>query len=124
MTRETPGQLGRMAAQRKLQMEIDRCLKRVQEGIEEFDGIWEKVCEAPVPGRGLHCQRGVGSRPGSPWLAPGGSWSWAGRQSVVPKGVRLHIRAVRCEGRHYCAPHPPLQLLRCGGIAAARWAHA
>lgn len=33
-----------MAAQRKLQMEIDRCLKRVQEGIEEFDGIWEKVC--------------------------------------------------------------------------------
>ncbi|KAI8473036.1 MAG: not-complex component [Monoraphidium minutum] len=32
-----------MAAQRKLQQEIDRCLKRVQEGIDEFDGIWEKV---------------------------------------------------------------------------------
>jgi len=32
-----------MAAQRKLQQEIDRCLKRVQEGIEEFDGIWDKV---------------------------------------------------------------------------------
>jgi hypothetical protein len=36
-----------MAAQRKLQQEIDRCLKRVQEGIDEFDGIWEKV-------RGVH----------------------------------------------------------------------
>lgn len=32
-----------MAAQRKLQQEIDRCLKRVQEGIDEFNSIWDKV---------------------------------------------------------------------------------
>lgn len=32
-----------MAAARKLQSEIERCLKRVQEGIDEFDSIWEKV---------------------------------------------------------------------------------
>jgi hypothetical protein len=24
--------------------EIDRCLKKVAEGLEEFDMIWEKVC--------------------------------------------------------------------------------
>ena len=35
-----------MAAQRKLQQEIDRCMKRVQEGIEEFGGIWDKVHDA------------------------------------------------------------------------------
>lgn len=26
-----------------LQSEIDRCLKKVQEGIDEFDQIWQKV---------------------------------------------------------------------------------
>lgn len=34
-----------MAGARKLQAEIDRTLKRVGEGIEVFDGIWEKVSE-------------------------------------------------------------------------------
>lgn len=32
-----------MGAARKLQSEIDRCLKKVQEGIDEFDQIWQKV---------------------------------------------------------------------------------
>jgi len=32
-----------MGAARKLQVEIDRTLKKVQEGIVEFDQIWEKV---------------------------------------------------------------------------------
>lgn len=32
-----------MGASRKLQAEIDRVLKKVQEGIEIFDNIWEKV---------------------------------------------------------------------------------
>ena len=32
-----------MGANRKLQAEIDRTLKRVSEGIEVFDQIWEKV---------------------------------------------------------------------------------
>lgn len=32
-----------MGAARKLQSEIDRCLKKVQEGIDEFDAIWDKV---------------------------------------------------------------------------------
>ena len=32
-----------MAAGRKLQAEIDRTLKKVQEGVEIFDEIWEKV---------------------------------------------------------------------------------
>jgi CCR4-NOT transcription complex subunit 3 len=29
-------------AQRKLQQEIDKCFKKVQEGVEEFEGIYEK----------------------------------------------------------------------------------
>ena len=32
-----------MGANRKLQLEIDRTLKKVTEGIEVFDQIWEKV---------------------------------------------------------------------------------
>lgn len=32
-----------MGANRKLQQEIDRTLKKVAEGIEIFDQIWEKV---------------------------------------------------------------------------------
>ena len=32
-----------MGAARKLQAEIDRTLKKVQEGIVEFDQIWDKV---------------------------------------------------------------------------------
>ena len=35
-----------MAATRKLQAEIDRTLKKVQEGVELFDEIWEKVYNA------------------------------------------------------------------------------
>eukprot|EP00457_Paulinella_chromatophora_P009825 gb/GEZN01009901.1/.p1 GENE.gb/GEZN01009901.1/~~gb/GEZN01009901.1/.p1 ORF type:complete len:353 (-),score=92.47 gb/GEZN01009901.1/:115-1173(-) len=34
---------------RKLQGEIDRVLKRIQEGIVEFDETWEKVKEASTP---------------------------------------------------------------------------
>ena len=37
-----------MAAGRKLQAEIDRTLKKVQEGVEIFDEIWEKVYNASV----------------------------------------------------------------------------
>lgn len=32
-----------MADKRKLQMEIDRTLKKVEEGVQLFDEIWEKV---------------------------------------------------------------------------------
>ena len=32
-----------MGANRKLQAEIDRTLKKVNEGIDVFDQIWEKV---------------------------------------------------------------------------------
>jgi len=38
-----------MAMNRKLQAEIDRVLKRVTEGIEEFGAIWQKVYEAATP---------------------------------------------------------------------------
>ena len=37
-----------MAANRKLQAEIDRTLKKVQEGVDYFDEIWEKG--APIDG--------------------------------------------------------------------------
>ncbi|KAK4306809.1 hypothetical protein Pmani_021394 [Petrolisthes manimaculis] len=35
-----------MAASRKLQGEIDRCLKKVSEGVEQFEDIWQKVHNA------------------------------------------------------------------------------
>jgi regulator of protease activity HflC (stomatin/prohibitin superfamily) len=35
--------VAKMGANRKLQQEIDRTLKKVAEGIEVFDQIWEKV---------------------------------------------------------------------------------
>jgi CCR4-NOT transcription complex subunit 3 len=35
-----------MAATRKLQTEIQQCLKKVDEGVEEFNDIWEKVYTA------------------------------------------------------------------------------
>jgi len=36
-----------MGDRRKLQGEIDRCLKKVTEGVELFDDIWQKVHSAP-----------------------------------------------------------------------------
>jgi hypothetical protein len=45
-----------MGASRKLQGEIDRVLKKVQEGVDVFDSIWNKVrppqrppCIHPAP---------------------------------------------------------------------------
>ena len=35
-----------MSANRKLQTEIDRVLKKVEEGVELFDDIWDKVYNA------------------------------------------------------------------------------
>ena len=35
-----------MSANRKLQTEIDRTLKKVEEGVEIFDDIWDKVYSA------------------------------------------------------------------------------
>lgn len=35
-----------MAAQRKLQGEIDKTLKKIQEGIELFEEVWQKVSPA------------------------------------------------------------------------------
>ena len=35
-----------MSSLRKLQGEIDRCLKKVAEGVEVFDEIWDKVYSA------------------------------------------------------------------------------
>ena len=32
-----------MADRRKLQKEIDMCIKKVQEGVEEFDDVFEKL---------------------------------------------------------------------------------
>jgi hypothetical protein len=36
-----------MGATRKLQGEIDRVLKKVQEGVDVFDSIWNKVRRFP-----------------------------------------------------------------------------
>jgi hypothetical protein len=36
-----------MGATRKLQGEIDRVLKKVQEGVDVFDSIWNKVRRPP-----------------------------------------------------------------------------
>jgi CCR4-NOT transcription complex subunit 3 len=38
-----------MSSAKKLQGEIDRVLKAVQEGQEVFEDIWEKVHEASTP---------------------------------------------------------------------------
>ncbi len=38
-----------MAGNRKLQAEVDRVLKKIQEGIEEFAQIWEKATTATTP---------------------------------------------------------------------------
>ena len=38
-----------MGASRKLQGEIDRVLKKVQEGVDVFDSIWNKVELFPGP---------------------------------------------------------------------------
>jgi len=35
-----------MAGARKLQAEIDRCLKKVAEGVEKFEETWQKVHSA------------------------------------------------------------------------------
>ncbi|TMS11019.1 CCR4-NOT transcription complex subunit 3 [Larimichthys crocea] len=35
-----------MADKRKLQGEIDRCLKKVAEGVEQFEDIWQKLHNA------------------------------------------------------------------------------
>ncbi|XP_041274148.1 CCR4-NOT transcription complex subunit 3, partial [Onychostruthus taczanowskii] len=36
----------KMADKRKLQGEIDRCLKKVSEGVEQFEDIWQKLHNA------------------------------------------------------------------------------
>merc|ERR1711934_1124911 len=38
--------LRKMSANRKLQTEIDRTLKKVEEGVEVFDEVWDKVYSA------------------------------------------------------------------------------
>ena len=38
-----------MAQSRKLNSEIERTLKRVQEGLHEFEEIWQKVYSAQTP---------------------------------------------------------------------------
>ena len=43
-----------MASARKLQSEIDKVLKKVQEGCEVFDVIWEKVQESEHPQKEKH----------------------------------------------------------------------
>ena len=55
----------RAQANRKLQGEIDRTLKKVQEGVEIFDGIWNKGAKTQTPSflsdkRGfiLYCHKG------------------------------------------------------------------
>ena len=47
-----------MGANRKLQSEIDRTLKKVNEGIEIFDQIWDKVLYVELlfaSTFGMHC---------------------------------------------------------------------
>lgn len=46
-----------MADKRKLQTEIDRTLKKVDEGVELFDEIWEKVYSARDPNHKVRCTR-------------------------------------------------------------------
>lgn len=48
-----------MAAARKLQSEIERTLKRVTEGVAEFDAIWDKVRIHRAP-----CERENHPKPG------------------------------------------------------------
>merc|ERR1712183_569828 len=36
-------EIGKMADRRKLQKEIDMCIKKVQEGVEEFDDVFDKL---------------------------------------------------------------------------------
>ncbi|XP_075461610.1 CCR4-NOT transcription complex subunit 3 isoform X2 [Ascaphus truei] len=43
---EIPSLEGNMADKRKLQGEIDRCLKKVSEGVEQFEDIWQKLHNA------------------------------------------------------------------------------
>ena len=38
-----------MAAGRKLQSEVDKTLKKIDEGIEEFKGLWDKANQASTP---------------------------------------------------------------------------
>ncbi|XP_031432915.1 CCR4-NOT transcription complex subunit 3a isoform X2 [Clupea harengus] len=38
-----------MADKRKLQGEIDRCLKKVAEGVEQFEDIWQKLINLVIP---------------------------------------------------------------------------
>ena len=38
-----------MAVNRKLQTEVDKVLKKIQEGLEEFSEIWEKATTATAP---------------------------------------------------------------------------
>ena len=45
-----------MAANRKLQGEIDRTLKKVQEGVEVFDEIWDKVYNAQNQNQKEKCE--------------------------------------------------------------------
>lgn len=46
-----------MAATRKLQGEIDRCLKKVTEGVETFEDIWQKVHNATNSNQKVRIQK-------------------------------------------------------------------
>jgi hypothetical protein len=46
-----------MADKRKLQTEIDRTLKKVDEGVELFDEIWDKVYSARDPNHKVRASR-------------------------------------------------------------------
>ncbi|XP_065826514.1 CCR4-NOT transcription complex subunit 3-like isoform X2 [Oscarella lobularis] len=48
-SKSRPGSGVEMADKRKLQGEIDRCLKKVSEGVETFEDIWQKVHSATNP---------------------------------------------------------------------------
>ena len=62
-----------MAAARKLQSEIDRTLKKINEGNEAFDEIWEKVYSA-VSAMIWTAGAGAGQRGGIVYTACSRPW--------------------------------------------------
>ena len=68
-----------MAPGRKLQMEIDKTLKRVNDGLRDFEGQWEKMESVPVrPRGGRRRRRDRDAGRGADAPGPGGGGAGAG----------------------------------------------
>ncbi len=56
-----------MAAERKLKTEIDKCFKKVAEGQEDFEVLWNQVMIGLAEQAELHC---LGPGNPRPWVEP------------------------------------------------------